>query len=48
MEIAYYMRGGATYEEVMNMSASERDVASDFINSRIQSLKDDPRMTIPI
>lgn len=45
VELIYYMRGAVTYNEVMNMSAAERDLLSEFINER---LKEASKMSFPV
>ena len=47
-ELVYYMRGGLTYTEVMNMSAGEREVVANFVNKAMKNAKDDPRTVIMI
>lgn len=36
MELSYFSRGAWTYESVLNMSAGERQIASEFINKRLE------------
>lgn len=36
ISLAYFMRGGATYEELMNMTYGERDRVSEFIKNRLE------------
>lgn len=36
LEISYYSRGSWSYETVMNMSATEREMAADFIEKRLE------------
>jgi hypothetical protein len=48
MELVYYMRGGLSYTEVMNMSAGERELVADLVNKRIKDSKDDSRTVISI
>lgn len=35
LEISYYSRGAWTYQQVLNMSQGEREMASEFINERL-------------
>lgn len=44
-ELVLYMRGGVSYTEAMFMSPAERDVMTDFINARMEMLKDNPQAT---
>ena len=37
--MAWYMRGGATYEDILNMSALERDAISDIIENNLKITK---------
>lgn len=36
LEIAYFSRGAWQYETVLNMSPLERDIATAFINKRLE------------
>lgn len=36
IEIAYFSRGSIPYNDVLGMSALERDLAVDFINKRLE------------
>lgn len=47
-ELIYYMRGGLSWTEVMNMSAGEREVIADLVNKAMKNAKDDPRTVISI
>lgn len=44
-ELVYFYRGGITYEEAMNMSPGERDIATRWVNKRIEAAA---KMPIPI
>jgi hypothetical protein len=48
LELVYYMRGGLTYYEAMNMSAGEREIVADLVNRQIKNAKDDPRAVIAL
>jgi hypothetical protein len=37
--LAWYMRGGATYEDVMNMSVQERRLVSELAKENIETTK---------
>ena len=37
LELSWYSRGAWTYEAVMRMNAGERDIASTFINKRLEA-----------
>jgi len=37
--LAWYMRGGATYEDVMNMSVQERKLVSELAKENIETTK---------
>jgi hypothetical protein len=37
--LAWYMRGGATYEDVMNMSMQERKLISELAKENIETTK---------
>lgn len=37
--MAWYMRGGATYEEILNMSQLERDAISEIIDNNLEITK---------
>jgi len=39
MTMAWYMRGGMTYEDIMNMSASEREQINELIESNLETTK---------
>lgn len=37
--MAWYMRGGATYEDVLNMSSAERDLLKELIDGNLETTK---------
>lgn len=37
--MAWYMRGGASYEDILNMSESERDAISEIIENNLEITK---------
>jgi len=39
LRMSWYMRGGATYEDILNMSESERDALSSIIESNLETTK---------
>ena len=39
MTLSWYMRGGATYEDVMNMSSTERTAISEIIENNLETTK---------
>ena len=39
MQLSWYMRGGATYEDVLNMSASDRKLISEHIDENLEATK---------
>jgi len=39
LRMSWYMRGGATYDDVMNMSHSERTMISDLIKDNLETTK---------
>lgn len=39
MTMAWYMRGGMTYLDIMNMSASEREQINELIESNLETTK---------
>lgn len=45
IELAYFSRGAWRYEDVLNMSAVERQIASDFINKRLEAAG---KMSFPV
>lgn len=45
IEICYFMRGGISYEEVLNRSALERDMMTEFINKRLEAAS---KMPFPV
>lgn len=36
LELSWYSRGAWSYHTVLQMTAGERDIASDFINKRLE------------
>ena len=39
LKMSWYMRGGATYEDVMQMSHNERKMVSDLIKDNLETTK---------
>ena len=39
LKMSWYMRGGATYDDVMNMSHSERTMISELIKDNLETTK---------
>jgi hypothetical protein len=39
LKLAWYMRGGATYDQVMQMSHTERNLISDLAKENIETTK---------
>lgn len=39
LRMSWYMRGGATYDDVMNMSHSERTMIGDLIKDNLETTK---------
>lgn len=39
LQLSWYMRGGATYEDVLNMSAQERESLSTLIEENLETTK---------
>lgn len=39
LRMSWYMRGGATYDDVMNMSHSERTMISELIKDNLETTK---------
>jgi DNA polymerase III delta subunit len=39
LQLSWYMRGGATYEDVLNMSSSDRDLISKLIDDNLETTK---------
>lgn len=39
MTLAWYMRGGVTYEDVLNMSATEREHLKELIDNNLEVTK---------
>lgn len=36
---AWYMRGGVTYDDIMNMSVHERNIISEIIKTNLETTK---------
>ncbi len=39
LTLAWYMRGGVTYEDVMNMSSSERKAIAELVENNLETTK---------
>ena len=39
LTLSWYMRGGASYEDVLNMSYDERKLANELIESNMETTK---------
>ena len=39
LQLSWHMRGGATYEDVLNMSYSERELISKLIEDNLETTK---------
>lgn len=39
LQLAWYMRGGATYEDVLNMSTVERQQIGNLVESNLEATK---------
>lgn len=39
MTMSWYLRGGATYEDVLNMSNEERKILNEIIESNLETTK---------
>jgi hypothetical protein len=39
LQMAWYMRGGATYEDILNMSATERQQINQIIEGNLEATK---------
>ena len=39
LKLAWYMRGGLTYEEAMNLSSSERKLISNIVKETLETTK---------
>jgi hypothetical protein len=39
LKMCWYMRGGVTYEEGMNLSVSERNIVSEIIKDNLETTK---------
>jgi hypothetical protein len=42
VEIAWFMRGGLQYHDIMHLTPQERDTIRDFINEHMESIKKHP------
>lgn len=40
LQLSWYMRGGASYEDVLNMSTEERKLISDIVDKHLEVTKD--------
>lgn len=39
LSLSWYMRGGATYEDVLNMSQTERKAINDLVEDHLETTK---------
>jgi DNA polymerase III delta subunit len=39
LQLSWYMRGGATYEDVLNMSNTERNLISKLVDDNLETTK---------
>lgn len=39
MKVCWYMRGGLTWQEALNLSSDERDIASQLIKDNLETTK---------
>ena len=39
LSMSWYMRGGVSYEDVLNMSSTERDQINDIISANLETTK---------
>jgi hypothetical protein len=39
LQLSWYMRGGATYEDVLNMSAQEREALTSIVEDNLETTK---------
>jgi hypothetical protein len=39
LKLCWYMRGGVTYEEAMQMSQQERDIINDIVKDNMETTK---------
>ncbi len=39
MSMAWYMRGGASYEDILNMSSTEREYLKELIDNNLETTK---------
>lgn len=40
IQLSWYMRGGASYEDVLNMSMAERKMISEMVDKHLEITKD--------
>jgi len=40
LRMCWYMRGGLTYSEIMDMSGSEREIIAEIIKSNLETTKE--------
>ena len=45
IELSYYSRGAWQYTDVLMMTAGERDIATEFVNKRLEQAS---KMTFPV
>lgn len=45
IELAYFSRGSLSYDQILGMSAGEREIALEFINERLEHAK---KMPFPV
>ena len=45
IELSYYSRGACQYVDVLMMTAGERDIATEFVNKRLEQAS---KMTFPV
>jgi hypothetical protein len=39
LKICWYMRGGVTYQEALNMSSTERTIVADIVKDNLETTK---------
>ena len=39
LQMSWYMRGGASYEDILNMSTAEREIMSAIIDENLETTK---------
>lgn len=39
LKLCWYMRGGVTYDEAMQMSRTERDIINDIVKDNLETTK---------